>query len=262
MSAASASRSARAVIVGMRSGRTGGAMAAGAGDDRRGRVLRVGGDRRRARRRQLVGQPPELQLGEQLPQALLVGVDPVQLLQRLGQRNVLAQAHQLARHAHRLARLVDRGARLPGTPPVAAAASSASSVPNLLISSDAVLGPMPATPGTLSMLSPISASTSPICAGPTPNFSFTSAGPMRRFFIVSSTATPPSSVHSCVRSLSDEQMTTSIPAARATRVSVAMMSSASNPDTSSCAMPNASITRRTIPSCSPSSGGMGGRCAL
>ena len=112
------------------------------------------------------------------------------------------------------------------------------------------------------MLSPISASTSPTCSGPTPNFSRTSGGPMRRFFIVSSTATPPSSVQSWVRSLSDEQMTTSIPAARATLASVAMMSSASKPGTSSWASPNASITRRTIPSWSPSSGGIGGRCAL
>ena len=152
--------------------------------------------------------------------------------------------------------------RLPGTSPAAAAASSASSEPNLLISSEAVLGPMPATPGTLSMLSPISASTSPTCSGPTPNFSRTSGGPMRRFFIVSSTATPPSSVQSCVRSLSDEQITTSMPAARATLVSAAMMSSASKPDTSSWVSPNASITRRTIPSWSPSSGGIGGRWAL
>ncbi len=43
--------------------------------------------------------------------------------------------------------------------------------------------------------------------------------------MVSSTETSPP--QSCIRSLSDEQMTTSIPAAAATRASVAMMSSAS-----------------------------------
>ena len=128
-----------------------------------------------------------------------------------------------------------------------APASTPSSEPNLLISSAAVLGPMPATPGTLSMLSPISASTSPTSSGGTPNFSRTSSTPSRRFFMVSSTETSPS--QSCIRSLSDEQITTCIPAALATLASVAMMSSASNPGTSSWVRPNASITWRVSAIC-------------
>ncbi len=89
--------------------------------------------------------------------------------------------------------------------------SSTSSEPNLLMSSAAVFGPMPSTPGTLSMLSPISASTSPTCSGPTPNFSRTSSAPKRRLRMVSRTNTSPQ--QSCMRSLSDEQITTSMPGA-------------------------------------------------
>ena len=110
------------------------------------------------------------------------------------------------------------------------------------------------------MLSPISASTSPTSSGGTPNFSRTSSTPSRRFFMVSSTET--SSSQSCIRSLSDEQITTCIPAALATLASVAMMSSASNPATSSWVRPNASTTWRVSAICAASSGGIGGRCAL
>ncbi len=119
---------------------------------------------------------------------------------------------------------------------------------------------MPATPGTLSMLSPISASTSPTSSGGTPNFSRTSATPSLRFFMVSRTET--SSSQSCMRSLSDEQITTCIPAALATLASVAMMSSASKPGISSWVRPNASTTCRVSAICAASSGGIGGRCAL
>ena len=48
----------------------------------------------------------------------------------------------------------------------------------MLISSAAVLTPMPGTPGTLSTLSPHSAWTSMTLSGPTPNFSRTSASPI------------------------------------------------------------------------------------
>ena len=130
----------------------------------------------------------------------------------------------------------------------------------MLISSAAVFGPMPTTPGTLSMLSPISAKTSPTSSGGTPNFSRTSSTPSRRFFMVSSTDT--SSSHSCIRSLSDEQITTCIPAALATLASVAMMSSASNPGISSWVRPKASTTWRVSAIWAASSGGIGGRCAL
>ena len=68
----------------------------------------------------------------------------------------------------------------------------------------AVLTPMPGTPGTLSVESPISACTSITFSGPTPNFSITSARPMRLSFIVSYMVTQ--SFTSCIRSLSDDTM--------------------------------------------------------
>ena len=57
--------------------------------------------------------------------------------------------------------------------------------PYSMMSCAAVLTPMPGTPGTLSLESPISAWTSITFSGPTPNFSITSARPMRLSFIVS-----------------------------------------------------------------------------
>jgi hypothetical protein len=77
------------------------------------------------------------------------------------------------------------------------------------------------------MLSPISASTSPTWSGGTPNFSRTSAGPSKRFFMVSSRLMR--SLHICIRSLSDEQITTRMPSFAARQASVAMTSSASTP---------------------------------
>ncbi len=77
------------------------------------------------------------------------------------------------------------------------------------ISSAAVLTPMPGTPGTLSTESPASAWTSTTFSGPTPNFSRTSSGPIALFLIGSSIRMPPST--SCIRSLSDETMVTSMP---------------------------------------------------
>ena len=87
---------------------------------------------------------------------------------------------------------------------VGAAASTASSVPNSLTRAAAPLGPIPGTPGTLSVESPISACTSIIFSGATPNFSITSARPMGFFFIGSSIATP--GRMSCIRSLSEDTM--------------------------------------------------------
>ena len=72
--------------------------------------------------------------------------------------------------------------------------------------------PMPGAPGTLSTLSPHSACTSTTFSGGTPNFSITSGGPMRTFFMVSSIETR--SPTSCIRSLSEETITTSPPASR------------------------------------------------
>ena len=69
-----------------------------------------------------------------------------------------------------------------------ARASRVSRSPYSLISSAAVLTPMPGTPGTLSVESPASACTSTTLSGVTPNFSRTSSGPIVRFFMVSSMA--------------------------------------------------------------------------
>ena len=87
-------------------------------------------------------------------------------------------------------------------------------MPKVLISSAAVLTPMPLTPGTLSTLSPQSAWTSTTLSGVTPNFSITSSGPIQRSGgwpgrgMVSSRRMLPSGVTSCIRSLSDETMVT------------------------------------------------------
>ena len=94
-----------------------------------------------------------------------------------------------------------------------ARASSVSRSPYSLISSAAVLTPMPGTPGTLSVESPASACTSMTLSGGTPNFSRTSSGPMVRFFMVSSMTRPGRT--SCIRSLSEETIVTSPPAASA-----------------------------------------------
>ncbi len=83
------------------------------------------------------------------------------------------------------------------------------------ISSAAVFGPMPGTPGTLSLESPISACTSITFEGGTPNFSITSGTPMRTSFIVSYMITH--SFTSCMRSLSDDTMVVVAPASQASR---------------------------------------------
>ena len=106
-----------------------------------------------------------------------------------------------------------------------ARSSSSSSEPNSLISSAAVLMPIPGAPGTLSTESPASACTSTTRSGNTPNFSNTPSRSMRLFFIASSISTP--SPTSCIRSLSELMIVTRPPASRAWQASVAMMSSAS-----------------------------------
>ena len=75
--------------------------------------------------------------------------------------------------------------------------------------------PMPGTPGTLSVESPASACTSTTFSGGTPNFSITSAVPMRRSFIVSYIVTQ--SLTSCIRSLSDDTMVVVAPRSQASR---------------------------------------------
>ena len=77
-----------------------------------------------------------------------------------------------------------------------------------LISNDAVLIPIPGTPGILSTESPANDWTSMTLFGSTPNFSITSFFLIKRFFIVSSIDT--SSFTSCIKSLSDETIVTFI----------------------------------------------------
>ena len=76
----------------------------------------------------------------------------------------------------------------------------------------AVLTPMPGTPGTLSVESPISACTSMTFSGGTPNFSITSARPIFLSFMVSNMMTPSST--SCIKSLSDDTMVAVAPASQ------------------------------------------------
>ena len=73
--------------------------------------------------------------------------------------------------------------------------------------------PMPGTPGTLSTLSPASACTSTTLSGVTPNFSSTSGSPISLFFMVSSMETRAPT--SCIKSLSEDTITTSPPASAA-----------------------------------------------
>ncbi len=96
-----------------------------------------------------------------------------------------------------------------------ARARSVSRSPYSPINCAAVLTPIPGTPGTLSVESPASAWTSITLSGPTPKRSTTSSGPMERFFMGSSMATP--SPTSCIMSLSEETMVTSSPRSRARR---------------------------------------------
>ena len=84
-----------------------------------------------------------------------------------------------------------------------------------MMSCAAVLTPMPGTPGTLSDESPISDCTSITFSGPTPNFSITSARPIRLSFMVSYMVTQ--SFTSCMRSLSDETMVEVALASQASR---------------------------------------------
>ena len=96
-----------------------------------------------------------------------------------------------------------------------ARSSSASTLPNSVISCAPVFTPMPGAPGTLSTGSPARDCTSTTCSGPTPNFSITSSRPISLFFIGSSISTLP--VISCIRSLSEDTIVTRAPLASASR---------------------------------------------
>ena len=95
----------------------------------------------------------------------------------------------------------------------------------LLISSAAVLTPIPGTPGILSDESPASDWTSITCSGFTPNFSSTSFSPITLLFIGSNNLIFVET--NCIKSLSDEITVTFAPAAIIFFEYVAIKSSAS-----------------------------------
>ena len=109
-----------------------------------------------------------------------------------------------------------------------AASSSRSSVPWVAISSRAPFSPMPGTPFTLSMASPISASVSTTCPGSTPKRSLT---PAASYQVPSSRGlkTVISSPTSWKKSLSPVMIATGCPPAAARTASVPITSSASKP---------------------------------
>ena len=111
---------------------------------------------------------------------------------------------------------------------------------NFRMSSAAVLGPTPRTPGILSLESPMSPITSTTQSGPTPNFSMTSSLVNRLFFIVSSMLM--CGEINCIISLSLLTMVTFIPSASPCLAKVPMMSSASKPGWRRLEIPNASTS--------------------
>ena len=116
-------------------------------------------------------------------------------------------------------------------------ASAASNEPQRASISFARLGPTPGTPGMLSTSSPLNANTSGTSSGLTPSFSFTCSGPYRFSFHGSYTVTP--SPTSWSRSLSEVAIVTLNPGPSNLRARVASTSSASTPETSKLAIPQA-----------------------
>ncbi len=125
----------------------------------------------------------------------------------------------------------------------------------------AVFGPIPGTPGTLSVLSPVRVCRSITWSGRTPLLANRPAG-SRTVSCCTSTITT-RSVSSCSRSLSRETMRNSICSWSATcAANVAITSSASNPGAAKTGMPNASINSRTRAIWGTRSSGVGRRVAL
>ncbi len=126
-------------------------------------------------------------------------------------------------------------------------ATTASSVPNSPISCAAVLGPIPGTPGTLSAVSPISASMSTTCPGSSPVSSLSVAEvikPSVWMSYISVSGVPPP--RSCLRSLSLLTIRTRTSGcASLYRVAIAAItSSASNPSAPITGTPIASSNSR------------------
>jgi hypothetical protein len=121
---------------------------------------------------------------EEADKGLRVGRLHGQFLDRMFERHVVAQPHQLARQPGRVG-VGDQVLAPLGLLDLVGASQQGFQVAILLMSWAPVLTPMPGTPGILSTESPDSACTSIILAGGTPNFSITSASPILMSFMVS-----------------------------------------------------------------------------
>ena len=99
-----------------------------------------------------------------------------------------------------------------------------------------------------------------IFSGGTPNFSTTPAGPMRRFFMVSSSCTR--SVTSWAMSLSPVTISTVSPRASPSLASVPITSSASTSGSISSGRPSPRISSSTAGNCRLRSSGVSLRLAL
>ncbi len=124
----------------------------------------------------------------------------------------------------------------------------------------AVFGPTFGTPGTLSTASPVSARRSSTWSGRTPNFATTPSGSSVSLLIVLTHVTPGST--NCARSLSEVEISVSMPARFAALASVPITSSASTPSTTRSGQPFARTSSCNGASWRTRSSGIGGRCAL
>jgi hypothetical protein len=149
----------------------------------------------------------------------------------------------------------------PTTPPISpACAMTLSSVPYSASHFAAVFGPTLGTPGTLSTASPVSARRSSTWSGRTPNFATTPSTSSVSLLIVLTQVMPGPT--SCARSLSEVEITVSMPSRFAAFASVPITSSASTPSTTSIGQPFARTRSLSGSSWRTRSSGIGGRCAL
>ena len=137
---------------------------------------------------------------------------------------------------------------------------SSSTEPNSFINCDAIFGPIPGTPGTLSDESPAKAWTSTTFSGLTPNFSKTVSFVICFFFIGSIIETL--FFNNCIKSLSPEIIVTFLFASMAARAYDAIKSSASNPLSSIDGILKASGTFFIKSNCGFKSSGGSPRLAL
>ena len=125
----------------------------------------------------------------------------------------------------------------------------------------AVFGPHFSTPGTLSTVSPISASRSTIWPARTPNLSITAASASIRLPLMVLTRPTPGRT-SWAKSLSPVEMVTARPSPAARSARVPITSSASTPCSRRIGMPSAPTISSIGSTCARSSSGIGGRFAL